>query len=73
MSFIAKALFDGPFLNFVFYVSERYQLHHNNHMSLVLSQLAEDEAFMDVTLTAEGCQVKAHKVSLFLNGTLWIR
>ncbi|XP_018006610.1 protein abrupt isoform X2 [Hyalella azteca] len=40
---------------------ESYQLRHNNHLSLVLNQLAEDEAFMDVTLTAEGRSVKAHK------------
>jgi len=45
-------------------------LKHNNHLSLVLNQLAEDEAFMDVTLTAQGRNIKAHKVSVNLYITL---
>ena len=43
-----------------------YKLQHSNHLLLVFNQLAEDETFMDVTLTAEGRPIKAHKVSVHL-------
>ena len=32
-------------------------------MSLVFESLANDDSFMDVTLTAQGQVIKAHKVS----------
>ncbi|KAG0716868.1 Protein bric-a-brac 2 [Chionoecetes opilio] len=41
---------------------ESYQLRHNNHLTIVLEALARDESFMDVTLTAQGRSLKAHKV-----------
>ncbi|KAK7082844.1 hypothetical protein SK128_003839 [Halocaridina rubra] len=41
---------------------ESYQLRHNNHLTIVLEALARDEAFMDVTLTAQGRSLKAHKL-----------
>ncbi|XP_047489964.1 zinc finger and BTB domain-containing protein 9-like isoform X2 [Penaeus chinensis] len=40
---------------------EHYHLQHNNHLMTVLSALAQDEVFVDVTLTAQGHSVKAHK------------
>ncbi|KAL7636646.1 UNVERIFIED_CONTAM: hypothetical protein RMT77_013423 [Armadillidium vulgare] len=40
---------------------ESYKLRHNNHLTLVLESLAGDESFMDVTLTAQGKAIKAHK------------
>lgn len=43
-------------------VAESYQLRHNNHLTIVLEALARDESFMDVTLTAQGRSLKAHKV-----------
>ena len=48
-------------LTVVINLSDSYKLRHNNHMAVVFKQLAEDEAFMDVTLTAEGQPIKAHK------------
>lgn len=45
-----------------FRLPESYQLRHNNHLTIVLEALARDEAFMDVTLTAQGRSLKAHKV-----------
>lgn len=42
--------------------TEHYHLQHNNHLMTVLSALAQDEVFVDVTLTAQGHSVKAHKV-----------
>ncbi|XP_027232245.1 zinc finger and BTB domain-containing protein 14 isoform X2 [Penaeus vannamei] len=54
---------------------ESYQLRHNNHLTIVLEALARDEAFMDVTLTAQGRSLKAHKsvlsaVSPYFRGVL---
>lgn len=54
---------------------ESYQLRHNNHLTLVLEALARDESFMDVTLTAQGRSLKAHKsvlsaVSPYFRGVL---
>lgn len=43
--------------------TEHYHLQHNNHLMTVLSALAQDEVFVDVTLTAQGHSVKAHKVT----------
>nr|XP_045597607.1 protein bric-a-brac 1-like isoform X5 [Procambarus clarkii] len=54
---------------------ESYQLRHNNHLTIVLEALARDESFMDVTLTAQGRSLKAHKsvlsaVSPYFRGVL---
>ncbi|XP_050724832.1 uncharacterized protein LOC127002750 isoform X2 [Eriocheir sinensis] len=54
---------------------ESYQLRHNNHLTIVLEALARDESFMDVTLTAQGRSLKAHKsvlsaVSSYFRGVL---
>lgn len=50
--------------------TEHYHLQHNNHLVTVLSALAQDEVFVDVTLTAQGHSVKAHKVtSTIFTGT----
>ncbi|CAL4068898.1 unnamed protein product [Meganyctiphanes norvegica] len=54
---------------------ESYQLRHNNHLTIVLEALAQDESFMDVTLTAQGRSLKAHKsvlsaVSPYFRGVL---
>ncbi|XP_047502789.1 protein bric-a-brac 2-like isoform X1 [Penaeus chinensis] len=58
-----------------FRLPESYQLRHNNHLTIVLEALARDEAFMDVTLTAQGRSLKAHKsvlsaVSPYFRGVL---
>lgn len=46
-------------------MSGPYLLKKETHCTTVLDQLMKDEIFTDVTLTAEGQNIKAHKVSLF--------
>ncbi|XP_042229542.1 tigger transposable element-derived protein 1-like isoform X1 [Homarus americanus] len=41
--------------------SELHHIQYRDHVSTILAALAEDEAFMDVTLIAEGKPLKAHK------------
>lgn len=40
-----------------------YCLRRDAHCSTVLAQLFRDDTFADVILTAEGRNIKAHKVS----------
>nr|XP_045624661.1 uncharacterized protein LOC123774419 [Procambarus clarkii] len=44
------------------YKPKLLQLQHNHHFRKIMEALASDEAFVDVTLTAEGRTIRAHKL-----------
>ncbi|KAK8728193.1 hypothetical protein OTU49_009160 [Cherax quadricarinatus] len=44
------------------YKPKLLQLQHNHHFKKIMEALACDEAFVDVTLTAEGRTIRAHKL-----------
>lgn len=47
-------------------VTDQLHVQHNFHSRRVLEALVNDEAFVDVTLTAEGRTISAHKVAAFI-------